>query len=485
VRQHDHWIAGTHVMPYGDQRLIRFSPADGRELASVANGDASDVDAAVKAARRGFDSGEWRKLSGSLRGTVLGRFADIIEARIDEISQLEAEEAGKPITAARAEILYALDLIRYAASLAWNISGRLMTDAGTDGMGIVLQQPRGVVGIIVPWNYPVVALVQKLAFALAAGCSIVVKPSEYTAGTTLLLARYAQEAGIPDGQINVVIGDGACVGEALTSHPSIDMISFTGSSQVGARIAEKCAGSLKHYSLELGGKSANIVFEDADLAAAAEGVYIGFTINAGQECCAGTRILVQESVAPQFIDMLQERCKAAKIGQLLDKQTELGPVIHEQHLKRVMDFIAKGKSEGATVVTGGERIKEGALSLGLYVEPTLFTNVTADMSIYREEIFGPVACVSTFKTFDEAMTLANDTRYGLANGVWTSNLDRIMAALRELKSGLVWVNTYLHLIPQMPFGGMKDSGKGRENGIEGLQEFLETRSAYVRIASVS
>jgi acyl-CoA reductase-like NAD-dependent aldehyde dehydrogenase len=460
---------------------VRLSPADGRELASVAMGDAADVDAAVRAARQGFDAGAWRNLSGSQRGAALNRLADIIEARFDEISRVESEECGKPIAAARADIQYGLDVFRYAASLASNISGRLMADSGPDGMGIVLHQPRGVVGLIVPWNYPVVCLVHKLAYALAAGCSTVIKPSEFTPGSTLLIARYAQEAGIPDGQINVVIGDGERVGEPLTSHPLVDMISFTGSTRVGAVIAEKCARTLKHYSLELGGKGANIVFEDADLDAAVEGAFAGFTVNAGQECCAGSRILVQRSIAARFIEKLSERCKVARIGPPPNEKTELGPLIHEQHLKVVTDYIAKGKAEGATLAAGGNRVTAGAMRRGVYIEPTLFTDVTPDMSIYREEVFGPVACVVEFDTFDDAIAVANDTRYGLANSVWTSSIDTAMSALRRLNSGVVWVNTTLQLIPQMPFGGMKDSGVGRENGLEGLQEFLETKSAFVKL----
>ncbi|MCA1494743.1 aldehyde dehydrogenase [Ensifer sp. NBAIM29] len=461
--------------------MTRFSPSDGRELASVAMGDAADVDLAVHSARRAFDSGQWHNLTGLQRGAAIKRLADIIEVRLDEISRVEAEEGGKPITAARSEVQYAIDVFRYAASLAGNISGRLIADTGPDGMGLVLHQPRGVVGLIVPWNYAVTCLVHKLAYALAAGCSTVIKPSEFTPGSTLLIARYAQEAGIPDGQINVVIGEGNSVGEALTSHPLVDMISFTGSTRVGSAIASKCGASLKHCSLELGGKSANIVFDDADLDAAVEGVFIGFTTNGGQECCAGSRILLQNSIADQFVEKLRKRCAETKIGPSLDVGTELGPLIHEQQLKIVTDYIAKGVAEGASLVAGGLRATAGQLEQGLFVEPTLFTDVTPDMSIYREEIFGPVACVLRFEDYDEAIALANDTRYGLANGVWTSNIDKAMAAVRALRSGIIWVNAYLQIVPQLPIGGMKDSGTGRESGLEGLHEFLETKAAFVKL----
>jgi acyl-CoA reductase-like NAD-dependent aldehyde dehydrogenase len=483
VTRHDHWIGGAVREPRSGARLVRHSPADGRELASVANGDAADVDAAVLAARQAFDGGTWRELAGGQRASALNRLADIIEARLEEIARVEAEECGKPIAAARADVRYGLDVLRYATALACSMAGRLVTDCGPGGMGMVLQQPRGVAALIVPWNYPVVCLLHKLAYALAAGCSTVIKPSEFTPGSTLLIARWAKEAGIPDGVLNVVIGDGARVGNALVSHPLVDMVSFTGSSRVGALIAQKCAGQLRHHSLELGGKGANIVFDDADLAAAVEGVYAGFTVNAGQECCAGSRVLVQRSIAARFVDQLRARCQAARMGPVLDEQTELGPLIHEQHLKVVTDFIARGQAEGATLATGGRRATGSALEAGLYLEPTLFTDVTPGMAICREEIFGPVACVLVFDTFDEAIALANATRYGLANGVWTSDLDRAMAAVRQVRSGVVWVNTYLQLIPQLPFGGMKDSGIGRENGSEGLQEFLETKGAFVKLGS--
>ena len=396
---------------------------------------------------------------------------------------LEAEEAGKPIAAARAEVEYGIDLTRYAAAQAWDLSGRLLSDSGSDGLGLVLNQPRGVAGLIVPWNYPVVCLMQKLPNALAAGCAMVVKPSELTAGTTLAIARLAEEAGVPAGQVNVVIGTGDVVGEALTSHPDVDMISFTGSSRVGRIIARKCAEALKHCSLELGGKGANIVFADCDLDAAVEGAFLGFTINKGEECCAGGRILVERSIEKEFTDHLTARCESARVGRPMDEETEIGPLIHEQHLDRVMGYIAKGRDEGACLLTGGERATGENLDNGWFVPPTLFAGVTPEMTIFREEIFGPVACIVTFDSFNEAVELANDTSYGLANGVWTSNLDKAIAVTRRVRSGMVYVNTYLETIPQLPFGGMKESGIGRENGAEGLQEFLETRAAYIRLKS--
>lgn len=481
MRHHDQWIEGESL-PGGDgARLERTSPFDGRPIASVALGSASDVDRAVRAARRAFDTGPWARMSGIERSEALGRLANLIEARHEELARLEAEEAGKPITAARMEITVCVRLTRYAATLAWDVSGRLSTDAGPDKIGMVMRQPRGVAGLIVAWNYPALCLMQKLPFALAAGCATVVKPSEFTPGTTLLIARLAEEAGIPKGQINVVIGTGDVVGEALTGHAGVDMISFTGSSRVGRRVAARCAEQFRHCSLELGGKGSNIVFADADIDAAVEATYVGFTFNTGEECCSSARILLEESIAAEFSQKLVARCGKARLGAPLDEATDIGPLIHAEHFERVMGYIAAGKADGARVLTGGERATADGLAEGFFVPPTLFADVTPGMSIFQDEIFGPVACIATFKTVDEAVSIANDTIYGLANGVWTSNIDKAMTVMRRLRSGMVYVNTYFESLPQLPLGGMKASGLGHENGVEGLQEFLETRSAFVKL----
>lgn len=481
MKHHDHWIDGKGATASNANRFERTSPFDGTAIASVALGTAAEVDSAVRAARTAFDVGPWARMSGIERSEALGRLANLIEAKHEELARLEAEEAGKPITAARMEITVCVRLTRYAATLAWDVSGRLSTDAGPDKIGLVMRQPRGVAGLIIAWNYPALCLMQKLPFALAAGCATVVKPSEFTPGTTLMIARLAEEAGIPKGQINVVIGTGDVVGEALTGHADVDMISFTGSSRVGRHVAARCGERLKHCSLELGGKGSNIVFADADIDAAVEASYVGFTFNKGEECCSSARILLEEAIAGEFSEKLIARCAKAKFGAPLDEATDVGPMIHEQHFERVMGYIAAGKAEGARVLTGGERAPGDRLSKGLFVQPTLFADVTPDMSIFQEEIFGPVACIATFKTVDDAVSIANDTIYGLASGVWTSNIDKAMTVMRRLRSGLVYVNTYFESLPQLPLGGMKASGLGHENGVEGLQEFLETRSAFIKL----
>ena len=478
---HDHWIDAQPVPPHNNSRLERYSPADGRLLAHVAEGTAEDLQRAAAVARRAFDTGPWRRMSGAARGEVLARLADLMQARSEDLARLEAEEAGKPITAARMEMGISVTLTRYAASLAWGLSGRLITEGGPDKLGMVIQEPRGVAGLIVAWNYPALCLMQKLPYALAAGCAVVIKPSEFTPGTTLMIARLASEAGVPPGQINVVMGTGAVVGEAMTSHPDIDMISFTGSSRVGRQVAAKCAALGKHCSLELGGKGANIIFADADIEAAVEATYQGFTFNKGEECCSSARVLVERSVAESFTAKLVARSGRAKLGMPLDEATDMGPMIHEQQMQRVLGYIAKGKAEGARLLAGGERSRINGLEKGYFLPPTLFDQVNPGMTLFREEIFGPVACIVPFDSLEATIQLANDTEYGLANGVWTSNIDKALTVMRRLRSGMVYVNTYFESLPQLPLGGMKASGTGHENGPEGLQEFMQTRSAFIKI----
>lgn len=479
--RHDPWISGRPQDATGLERMIRNSPATGAPLASVALSTPETVDAAVRAARASLDSGTWSGLAGSARAKVLTRFADLMERDLESLAALEAEEAGKPIRAARGEVGWGIELVRYAAALAWNLSGKLFTDAGPESMGMVLHAPRGVVGLILPWNFPIVCLLQKLPYALAAGCSVVVKPAELTSGTTLALARLLTEAGLPDGAMNVVTGKGSSVGEAMSGHAGIDMMSFTGSTAVGRRIAEHSARALRPVALELGGKGANIVFADADLDAAVEGVVAGFTINKGEECCAGSRVLVEASIAEDFAARIAARAREIHLGAPLEDSTDMGPLISEAQMARVLDYIEQGRRDGARILTGGARVTEGALAHGCFVAPTVFADIRPDMSIVTEEIFGPVTVVIPFSSTEEAIRIANDTVYGLANGLWTSDLNRAMAVIRALKSGTIYVNTFLETLPQLPFGGLKESGLGKENGIEGLMEFIETKAAFLRL----
>ncbi len=481
MRSYDHWINGASVPATKGTSLTRRSPFDGKDLASFAAGDAEDVDKAVRAARAALRSAGWADIGGSGRAKLLNRWAELMQSQAARLAAMEADEVGKPIIAARGEIDYGIDVVRYAASLAWSIQGKLMSDEGPDKLGIVLHEPKGVVGLITPWNYPFVCLMMKLPYALAAGCTVVVKPSELTSGTTLEIAALAAEAGIPEGVFNVVTGTGVDVGEAMTGHPGVDMVSFTGSSAVGKHIARRAADTMKRVSLELGGKSANIVCADADIEAAVEGALLGFTINQGEECCAGSRLFVERSIADEFLRRLVERTGAVRVGDPRDDATEVGPMINETHLARVMNYIEKGRSEGARVLIGGDRLMEGGYAKGLFVAPTIFVDVTPEMTIYREEIFGPVVSVLTFDSVDEAIDLANDSDYGLAGGIWTANLDKAIGMIRRLRTGMIYVNCYLQTITQLPFGGMKESGMGRENGSEGLMEFLEVKAAFAKL----
>lgn len=482
-RTYNHWINGAEQAPSSHEHIERLSPAHGGLLARFASGTEQDVDAAVAHAKALHVARSWSALPGSERARLLNRLAELIERDADRLAEIEAEEVGKPIVYAKGEVLWSAELTRFAASLAWQIKGEAYTHLGEDKLGLVTREARGVVGLIVPWNFPMVCLFQKLPYALAAGCPVVIKPSELTSGTALEVARLATEAGFPAGLINVVTGSGAVVGERLTRHPDVSMISFTGSTRVGKQIAATAAADLTRVALELGGKAANVVFADADLEAALDGVLFGVILNQGEECVAGTRLLVEASVADEFVARLVERANRVVVGLPMDEKSQIGALIHARHLESVLDYIALGKQEGARLVCGGERLTEGALAKGYFVGPTVFTEVKPEHRIFREEIFGPVLTVTTFTTVEQAIALANDTDYGLGNGLWTKDVDKALKVSQRLQSGTVFVNTYLESAPQLPFGGFKQSGYGRENGVDGLQEFLEVKSTFIKLGA--
>lgn len=479
MRTYNLWINGKDVPATDGKRTVRNSPAHGAELASFALGSAEDLDAAVAAAKAAESA--WAGSSCIERASLLNRLADLMQENLDQLAEIEAEEVGKPIKDGHGELGHAINLTRYAAALAWEIPGRAQTHHGASALGIVSYEPIGVVGMITPWNFPAVTLFQKLPYALAAGCTAVIKPSEMTAGTTLEIARLAQRAGIPDGVINVVTGTGSVVGNAMVDHPNVDMISFTGSTAVGRQIGAKCARQVKRAGLELGGKAANIVFADADLDDALDGVVFGTILNQGEECVAGTRLLVETSIAKEFSAKLVERMSKLRVGLPLDKKADLGAMIHEAHMNSVLDHIETARKEGAAVLCGGTRLKGGDYDNGFFIAPTILGNVTPDMTYFREEVFGPVISITTFDSVNDAVSLANDTEYGLGNGIWTKDLDKAHQVSKQLKSGTVWVNTFLDGAPQMPFGGYKRSGMGRENGQEGLTEFMQVKSTFFRL----
>ncbi|WP_243054928.1 aldehyde dehydrogenase family protein [Pseudomonas sp. BP01] len=481
-RHYEHWINNADVKPSTGSYLKRFSPAHGEYLAEFPEGSVADVDQAATAARARFEDAEtWAKLPGSVRSKLLTDWAALIERDIDVLAVMEAEEVGKPIESARGEISWSLELIRYAASQAWELGGDAYNNVGAGKLALMTREPRGVVGMILPWNYPMVTMMQKLPYALAAGCTTVIKSSELTSGTTFEVARLAAEAGIPAGVINVVTGLGSVVGDAMSRHPEIDMMSFTGSTAVGQVISKAAAETNKYVALELGGKSANIVFADADIDAALDGVLLGFTLNQGEECVAGSRLLVEESIADEFVSRLVKRANKVKVGLPLDAETQVGALIHEQHMNKVLEYIQAGIDAGAELRCGGKRVTENGLGSGFFVAPTIFSSVTPDMKIFQEEIFGPVLTVTTFRDQAEAIKLANDTVYGLGNGVWTKDIDKAILVSEKLRSGTVYVNTYFETTPQVPFGGYKASGIGRENGRSGLLEFTETKSTFISL----
>jgi acyl-CoA reductase-like NAD-dependent aldehyde dehydrogenase len=474
TRAYGHWINGQET---GAPAIPRHSPADGRLLASFAAGTAEDVTTAVHAARYAFETSGWRTRPGVERAAALNAWADLLEKHSARLAIIEAEEVGKPIKYARGEISHCVTIIRHAAALAWQIKGDAFSDLGPGALGLVTREPRGVIGMIVPWNFPLVTLMQKLPFALASGNTAVVKPSEFTSGTALIAASLAREAGIPNGVINIVTGHGDIVGKAIAANPGVNMLSFTGSTAIGRQIAHSAAERIIPAALELGGKGANIVFAGADLDQALDGVLFGAILNQGQECCAGARLLIEDSIADDFTRQLVQRAVKVISGPPLDEATDLGPMIHEKQMRSVLAHIQTAINQGAKLLTGGVQLP----GPGFFLPATILDDVTPAMEIFHREVFGPVLTITRFKTDEQALALANDTEYGLASGVWTSNLSRAHAIAAGIQTGNVYVNTYLESATQLPFGGWKSSGLGRELGFEGLLEFTRTKSTFFKL----
>ena len=398
------------------------------------------------------------------------------------LAQLLSKEVGKPQNMAIAEVAMAADVFDYYAGLALDMKGDAITNFVPDAIGLTVKEPVGVVGIITPWNFPVLLITWKLGPALATGCTVVAKPSEFTAGTTFELARIITEAGAPAGVVNVVTGPGNVVGAELAASDRVDKVAFTGSTAVGKTIMQAASGNLKKLSLELGGKSPNIVFADANIDAAVGGSFFGIYLNTGQVCQAGSRLFLQEAIKDEFLTKLQAFTKTVKVGNPEDPATTMGPVINEQQLEKVVRYVHVGQEEGAQMLCGGGRLTGDAYDRGLFVQPTIFDNVKNDMAIAREEIFGPVLSVLTFRDADEALHLANDTVYGLASAVWTKNIDTAFKMAKGLQAGTVWVNSYHSAgLPFMPYGGYKQSGVGRELGHEGLDEYMETKAIQIKL----
>ena len=471
-------IGGKPVESTKGGMFETIDPSTGKALTEVPRGGVEDVDAAVAAAREAFDDRRWTGLRPGKRTEILIKLADLIKKNMNELTQLEALDAGKPVSMASAEIWTAADVFRYYSGWPTKLFGETNP---TDDRSFVftLREPVGVCGGIIPWNFPLVMATWKIGPALACGNTIVLKPAEQTPLTAIRLAELALEAGVPEGVFNVVTGFGEEAGQALAQHPNVDKIAFTGSTEVGRKILHASEGNLKRVSLELGGKSPNIVFADADMKRAPKTSMFGVFSNSGQVCTAGTRILVEKPIHDQFVESLVAATQSMKLGPTLDEETGMGPVVSQEQFDRVTGYIDIGKNEGAEVVTGGGPAE--GFDGGYYIQPTVFAGVRNDMQIAQEEIFGPVAAVIEVDDVDSAIATANDTMYGLAAAVWTSDISKAMRVAKGIKAGTVWVNTYGNTDASVSFGGYKQSGFGRELGPHSIETYTQTKSVWVNL----
>ena len=474
-REFGFWMDGAWHQ--GRALFDRVSPGHGVPVTRTPICTVDDLNAAVAAARRAFENRSWAGLSGADRASVLLRAAALLCERRDEIAYWEVLENGKPIVQARGEIDHAIACFEVGAGAARLLHGDSFNSLGDSLFGMVLREPVGVVGLITPWNFPFLILCERVPFILASGCTLVVKPSEVTSATTLILGEILAEAGLPKGVYNVVTGSGRTIGQALTEHPDVDMLSFTGSTGVGRSVVHAAADSnFKKLGLELGGKNPIVVFADADLEDAADGAAFGISFNTGQCCVSSSRLIVDARVADKFEALLVAKMQKIVVGDPLDETTMVGAITTDAQNQTILSYIAKGKAEGAKILTGGEPLDLGK---GSYITPTLFSGVKPGMSIATDEIFGPVLSSFTFQTVDQAISLANDTVYGLAASVWTKNIDTALAATRAIRAGRFWVNTIMAGGPEMPLGGFKQSGWGREAGLYGVEEYTQVKSVHI------
>jgi len=474
---HDLLIDGRRVPSLSGRYFDSIDPATEELIGRVAEGGAEDIDVAVRSARAAFEQ-NWGRLPGRDRGRILLAFADQIRAHADELVELESLDSGKPVSTIRRQDLPAvLDTLTYYAGWADKITGQVVPTRA-DALTYVVREPVGVVGAIVPWNFPLMIGMWKIAPALACGCTVVLKPAELTSLTALRLGELALAAGLPAGVLNVVPGYGKTAGVALVEHPDVDKITFTGSPAVGRQILRGAAGNFKRVTLELGGKSANIICADADIDQAVKAASAGIFFNSGQVCSAGSRILAHESIYDEVVERLAVRARAIRLGDPRDPATAMGPVVSDVQMQRVLGYIDIGQDEGARLVAGGSRRGD----TGFFIEPTVFADVEPAMRISQEEIFGPVASVIAFKDEEDAIRIANGTNYSLAAGVWSADIGRIHHFVNRLKAGTVWANTFGPTDVRLPWGGSRDSGFGREHGEIALENFTEPKSVWINTA---
>ncbi len=477
------YVDGAFVDPRAGRWLETSDPVSGEDWAWVPRGDAEDVDRAVRAAHRAFTQGEWPSLSASLRGALMRKLGDLIAENADWLARVEMKDNGKLFAELTMQMRYMANYYYYYGGLADKIEGTVIPTDKPGVFNYTKLEPIGVVACIMPWNSPLPLTSLKLAPALAAGCTVVLKPSEFTSASLLEFVKLVEAAGFPKGVVNVITGYGAEVGDALISHPLVERIAFTGGPEAGRIINEKAARHMKRVTMELGGKSPNIVFDDADLDQAIKGAVAGIFAASGQTCVAGSRLLVQESIHDAFLERLTTFIADVRFGHPSDPKTQIAPISTRPQLEKIKSYVGIAKREGARLVAGGEPASVEGYPKGLFFKPTIFADVTNDMRIAQEEVFGPVLSVIRFKDEDDAVRIANDTQFGLAAGVWTQSMRRALTMADRIRAGTIWVNNYRSTSTTSPFGGFKMSGVGREGGIAGVREYMEVKSVWISTAT--